>query len=596
MIKSSLSTYKLRINIFIYIIGFLFLVLVIRLTNLQLFHSYTYKRLARKNIIKIITLPQNRGEFVDRKGVLLVSNIPDYSLVIYPYLLIDREKTLVFLERISGISYKEIEKKLKGAKSFYKPVIIKKHLLPDEIARIDENITDLPGISVERKPLRYYKYGEATSHIIGYTGEVTEQELKRERELKEGDIIGKSGLEKQYDKYLRGQPGVMYVEVDARGREVGIFQQIRSVKPKPGARIELTIDVGIQQLADSLLSKYESGSVVAINPQDGSVIALYSKPGFDPNKLVRGISLKALKNMISTESSSFWNRATMSAYAPGSIFKIIVAAIALDYGVIDSNAVMNKPCLGSLRIGNRIFHCWKRHGSLNLHEAIVQSCDVFFYQLGLKVNFKRLLKGMQKLSLFGKTGIDLPEEGRGLFPDENWFMKRFKIKEPTKGMIANLSIGQGEVLLTPLEVCSFFAGLANYGSIATPHLVKDIKNVSGNTIYKYEPKIRKIPLSKKTITFLRNAMLGVVNERKGTGVFAKIRDIKVAGKTGTAENPMGKEHAWFVAFAPFEEPEICVVVMIENAGHGGGVAAPIAKAIIEKALINGQEKKQEQIK
>ncbi len=583
MIKLSSDNHRSRINLLLYFLGIVFVILVIRIFGLQIVQGRFYRKLAEKNIIKIVLLPQNRGEFVDRNGFVLAGNIPDYILEIYPYLIKNREEIIHLLSEISHIPEKEIREKLKNAKSFYRPVVLKRHLTVSEIANIVENITDLPGVSVERKPLRDYRYGTITSHLIGYTGEITESELKERPELKEGDIIGKSGLEKMHDVFLRGSPGIDYIEVDAKGREIGLIKEMKSIEPEPGAEVQLTIDINLQKMADSLFAEYTSGSVVAINPQDGSVLVLYCKPGFDPNILVKGISFEGLRKMVFREGSSFWNRATMSIYPPGSIFKIVVAAIALEDGVIIANTRMNS-CSGSLRIGNRIFNCWKRHGILKTHKAIVQSCDVFFYQVGMKLGFSNLEKGVERLRFFEKTDIDLPEEKCGFFPDKEWYKKKFDISDPTRGMVANLSIGQGEVLVTPLEVCSFFSGIANEGYIMTPHLLKQIQDISGNILYKPEMHRRKIPLSEKTINFLRKAMLGVVNESGGTGVLSRIKDIKVAGKTGTAENPHGEDHAWFVAFAPYDKPEICIVVMVENAGHGGNIAAPIAREIIKKAL------------
>lgn len=583
MIKSKPFTHKLRTKFLLYFLAILFSILIIRIFSLQIIQSRFYIKLAEKNILKIVLLPQNRGEILDRNGLIIAGNTPDYILKIYPYLLKNSEEIVHNLSNISFIPEREILEKLEDAKSFYCPVVLKKHLTVSEVANVVENISDLPGVNVERKPIRDYRFGMSTSHLIGCTGEITEYELENNPDLKEGDIIGKSGIEKMYDSYLRGRPGVEYIEVDAKGREKGIFEHMKTIDPEPGAEIQLTINIDLQQLADSLMADYSVGSVVAINPQTGEVLLLFSKPGFDPNILVKGISFEGLQKMVFMENSSFWNRATMSIYPPGSIFKIIVAAVAFEEGLINRNSRM-RVCNGSLRIGNRIFNCWKRHGSLNTHKAIVQSCDVFFYQVGMKLGFSDFEKGVKKLRVFDKTYIDLPEEKKGFFPDLSWYKKRFNISAPTSGMIANLSIGQGEVLVTPLKTCSFFSGLANYGNVMTPHVVMKIQDVSGNVLYQAETKESKLPLSKKTITFLRKAMLGVVNEKGGTGVWARIENIKVAGKTGTAENPHGEDHAWFVAFAPFEKPEICIVVMVENAGHGGDVAAPIAREIIKRAL------------
>jgi penicillin-binding protein 2 len=583
LIKLSSHSNKFRISFLLLLLTVLFGVLLIRVFSLQIIQSRIYRELAEKNRIKIVFIPQNRGEIKDKNGIVVAGNVPDYILEIYPYLLREREETIKKICEISFLRVSEVKKKIESAKSYYRPIILKKHLSIAEVSNIVENISELPGVHVKRRPIRIYPYGMSSSHLIGYTGEVTEVEIEENEDLKEGDMIGKSGLEREYDRYVRGKVGVEYIEVDAQGREKGIFKQMRSVEPIPGDELHLTIDIRLQLLADSLFSEYTAGSVVALNPQNGDVLALYSKPGFDPNILVKGVSFENLQKLVFTEGSSFWNRATMSIYPPGSVFKIIIALLALEDKVITRNTMM-RTCTGSYRIGNRLFHCWKKHGRLHTHKAIVQSCDIFFYQVGMKLGFDAMERGIRKIFLFEKTGIDIPEENSGFFPTRSWYREKFSMEGPTRGMVANIAIGQGEVLVTPLEVCTFFGGLANNGIIVSPHIVKSIRDVSGNILYRPDTRTRRINVSEETLSFLRNAMYGVVNERKGTGVLSRIEGISVAGKTGTAENPHGEDHAWFVAFAPFDNPEICVVVMVENGGHGGSVAAPIAKRIIERAL------------
>lgn len=583
MIRKSTSKFRERVNLIFGLLIVVFIVLLIRIFGLQIIQKKTYTKLAQENIIKVNRITQNRGEFLDRNGIVIAANVPDYILQIHPYLVKNREYTIELLSELSKIPEKEIIEKLKSSQSYYKPVSIKKHLKFSEISKILENITELPGIDVEKKPFRDYKYGDITSLILGYTGEITESELKIRSELESGDIVGKTGLEKLYDKLIRGKPGIEYIEVDAKGREIGQIEQMKKIEPEAGARVHLTIDIELQILADSLLKEYEFGSVIAVKPKTGEVLVMYSKPGFDPNKLVRGISYDELKDMVVVEGASFWNRAAMSKYAPGSVFKIIIAGIALENNIINENTYL-KPCNGWLRIGNRIFRCWKEHGRVDTYKAIVQSCDVFFYQVGMRLGFGTMEKWIRNLEIMEKTNIDLPEEGEGFFPDKAWYKEKYDLYKPTPGVVANLSIGQGEVLFTPLQLCCFFSGIANGGYTFSPYLVSEIKEVSGNVLYTHKREKKKIKFSQETIEFLKKAMLGVVNDRGGTGVLSRLSQCKVAGKTGTAENPQGEDHAWFVAFAPYEKPEICVVVQIENAGHGGSIAAPIAKEIIKKAL------------
>ncbi len=546
-------------------------------------HHVQYRKLAEKNIVKVVQIAQNRGELVDRNGIVIAGNMPDYDLKVYPYLIKDNEEAISLLSELAPISKGEITEKINRAKNPYSPVILKKHLSYKEVSQIVEWISDLPGINVQRRPLREYLYGSAAAHVIGYTGEATEKELTARDDLEEGDIVGKSGLEKQYDTFLRGTPGYDFIEVDAKGREIGLFKEVRAIKPEPGAEIRLSLNIELQMLADSLLDEYSGGVVVAMNPQDGSVLVLYSKPAFDPNVLVRGISFEGLQDLVYTKNSSFWNRATMSAYPPGSVFKIVMTALAMDRNVVGPETRMRR-CNGSLRIGNRVFNCWKRHGSLPLYGAIVQSCDVFFYQVGMKLGFQAMAEGVKSLKLTERTGIDIPEERKGFFPDRQWYEDHSDVRNPTPGMIANLAIGQGEVLLTPLSVCCFFSAIANNGKFSKPYLVEEIRHISGEVVYRAKSEKRDLPISRSSLDFIRDAMRGVVNERKGTGVLCRLQECVAAGKTGTAENPQGDDHAWFVGFAPFDNPSICIVVLVEHGGHGGSTAAPIAGAILKRAF------------
>ena len=538
---------------------FAFLILSGRSFFLQMVEGEKWTRLSRENCVRPIIIKAPRGIIYDRNGKELVSNRPAYSIIAQD------ESSLIRIEEL-------LDSPITGLKKERNPLTVRD--APFElICKIEERKNEFPGINVSAEPLRKYLLPEILSHPIGYVGEVSRQELGK---YKLGDFIGRMGIEKKYESYLVGKDGVMYMEVDAKGNEIRPLEEARFVPPQPGANLWLTIDVDLQELAYESLNDYERGAIVAVNPKNGEILVYLSKPGFDVNTLSWGAPSAYWENLKNDPRAPLWDRVKNGRYPPGSVFKLVTTIAGLEEGIIKRSSYMELACTGKIKIGNRIYNCWEKHGHLDLVNAIVHSCDVYFYQLGMKIGVDKLATYAKKLGFGERTRIDLSGESEGFIPTKSWYGKRL-----TRGVIANLSIGQGEILATPIQLLNLGLIIANDGVLFRPHVVKSIVLPNGETI---SPTIRRktARINKQTLDIIKEAMFGVVNYVKGTGGLARIIGVKVAGKTGTAENPHGEDHASFLGFAPVEDPEICVVAVIENGGKGGSVAAPIVGKIIKE--------------
>lgn len=544
-----------------------FSAILIRLFQLQFVERTKWLRWSEENRLKLVYIRAPRGRIFDCKGRLVVNNRSSYSLILErdpnPGMVDSlRQKLNIPMRQVdSAITY---------------PFTLSRDIGIEAASYIEEHNHVLPNFSVETRVVRNYPYGPVGSHIFGYIGEISK--LKRGYIL--GDQIGLTGIEKQYESYLKGQNGFECLEVDAKGREIRKLAE-RTQAAVPGSDVYLTIDMGLQSIIESELSQYEVCAAVAINPKDGSILALISKPNFDPNQVFI-TTPEYWRKLIDSSHSPLWNRAISSGYPPGSVFKLIIAALALEKRMVTRNTVMH--CSGGYKFGNRFFKCWDLHGDVNLVEAIIQSCDAYFYQLGERMGVDDIAKGALELGFGSKTGVDLPNEKPGLIPTSKWYDSRFGKGEWSRGVALNLAVGQGEILTTPIQLARFIAAIANGGILYRPFIVKTIVDWNGRHLYESQSKGEKLPLSDRTIRILRQSMLGVVNNDEGTGVLAKSELIQIAGKTGTAENPSGEDHAIFCCFAPFSEPKIALCIIIERGGYGGSVAAPVAKRIIERYL------------
>ncbi len=559
-------------------------ILTLRLFHLQLIRKDYYRGLSERNRIRRDLIIPPRGKVMSSEGKILADSRPSYSLIIYPYYLDSLE--VKGLCKALGIDKKGL---LKRINPNFRTCRIRR--LSFEVAsKIIEQQEEFPSVRLITEPVRFYENDRIFSHLLGYAGEITREELEKfADDYNMGDIVGKKGIELEYESFLRGKKGASIYEIDARGVIVKRFDDSYGKIPKRGFNVHLTVSKDLTLYADSLFSEFESGACVAMNPKNGEILLYYSKPGYKTNKLTEGISNIEWDSLSNDENAPLWDRVIAGEYPPGSIAKIWTTIIGLENNLIKEETRFN-PCDSLFWIGNRCFGCWKRHGSLNLLDAVIQSCDIYFYQVGMSMTLDLIVDNARRLGFSKKCGIDVPGERSGFLPSKEWYDKKYGKRGWARGVLANLAIGQGEILITPLQGATFFSAVANGGWTYEPHVLEKITNSEGNTIK--ELKVRKIslPVSEENLEFVRKAMKSIVNTLKGTAYWSRLEEITVAGKTGTAQNPHGEDHSLFVGFAPFEDPEIVVFTIIENAGHGSTHAAPVTTKLIKRYLKGSGEK------
>jgi penicillin-binding protein 2 len=565
---------QLVFNIFVI---FLFVVLYFGFLKIQVAGSEKYYEISLDNSVRQLTQYPVRGTIRDVNGQILVDDRPSFFVSVIPRQLTN--KTIDTLAQIIIEDPKLIREKIRG-RGTYRPVIIKKDLEYNIIAELEERRLDLPGVLVEVESKRFYPEGVYSPHIFGYVGEVDRDEAEKNSDLEAGELIGKKGLERAYDTSLRGIKGVHFASVDAEGRDLGMINPDRNIEAISGTDLYLTLDYSYQQFAESLMVD-KRGAVVALDPRNGRVIAFVSKPDYDPRLLSGKISEEVWSKLQGDTAHPLYSRGIQSVYPPGSTYKIVAAIAALQEGIITPK--WTAYCPGWFKLGRKTIHCWntKGHGKMNIREAIIRSCNVFFYQLGLKIGIETWAK-YSKMFLFGDpTGIDLPNESRGLVPTYDYYIKKYGPNGWTKGNLANLAIGQGELLTTPLQMAQLAMFIANRGVVHRPHIAHYLYDKNNNERLFFPTETNYIQgISEEVYTLIRESMRQVV--AKGTGWLGSVPGIEVAGKTGTSQNPHGEDHAWFIGFAPYEDPVIAVAVIVENGGGGGAVAAPIASKCMEK--------------
>jgi len=544
-----------------------FILVIVYAIKLQIIEGKKYYRLSEENCIKKKYITAPRGNIFDRNNNKIADTRPGFYVSVIPAIV--DENTLDEISHIFNIDKENIKEKIKIEKNPFMSVKIIHDIGFEQLSIIEEKREELEGVEVGVEPLRNYPYRDLTSHLLGYVGEVTSDELKKSNIYLIGDYIGRMGLEKEYDKILRGAYGIEYVEVDAKGREIGEVFEKRPISVTPGTDLYTTIDLALTESTAIFLKDYQRAGVVCLNPKNGEIFVLYSKPGFDPNVLVHGLNTEEWQKLNSAKNAPMYNRAIMSCYPCGSTFKPFVALAALDARMISKNRYFDS-CRGVYFLNTRAFKCWHIHGRLPLIDAIVHSCDIYFYQLGRFIGIDTIVSRTKKIGFGRLANIDLPQEKSGLLPDRQWFEQRYG-KSWTEGHIFNLSIGQGDLLVTPLQLACAYTLFINNGNIPTPHLIKG-KRIS----------FHKTNITNEAIEIVKQGLLGVVTF--GTGVLARVENIEVCGKTGTAQNPHGEDHSLFVGYAPANDPQILVCVFVENAGHGGSVAAPIAGKIMRTFL------------
>ena len=568
------------------ILIFFIIVLLIRLWDLQIMRGSEMRMLSEQNRIRVKKVVAPRGVIYDRNGKILAETRPSFNIDIIPEDIKDFNQTVDGLAQLMNIERDEIIEKLKAASNMPSsfPVKIKSDVTMDDVAKVEAHRVYLPGVQIQIEPKRYYNYGKTFAHLIGYVSEISDEELKKKeyKNYSPGDFIGRYGLERSYESFLRGIDGEKRVEVDAMGRKI---RTLDIKEPIPGNNLYLNVDLEVQEVIDKALENKRGGSVV-IDTKTGGVIALVSRPAFDPNKFVSGISKEDWQKIALDTRHPLQNRVTQGRYPPGSTFKIVLALKGIEEGLI--NEKTSFLCRGGMPYGGRVFKCWKKggHGGVNIHRAIVESCDVFFYNLGLKLGIDRIHEMANIIGLGRKTGIDLPGEKDGLVPSSQWKQRVYKTPW-YEGETLSVAIGQGAVWLTPIQLVQLASFVANEGVNYRPQIVKKIVSPEGKIIKTFEPELNaSVKLKKDTIRIVKDGMKGVVNEGSGTAYGSRIQHVSMSGKTGTAQSvgEKGKnlgDHAWFIAFAPSEDPSIAISVLVEYGGHGSSSAAPVAKAVTE---------------
>ncbi len=592
-----------RLTILLIFVFSVFAVLVARLVYLQVIEGKEYRRLSEINSIRLQDIDAPRGLIFDRHGKMLVDNRPSFNLHIILKDAKPLDKTIAKLSRVTGESIEDLEAQIEKNKRQgpYTPILLKEDMGRDLLAAIEVNKYDLPGVVVRVSPRRHYLFTRSAAHMIGYVGEISAGELKLKEyaDLKGGDYIGKFGIEKSIETSLRGKRGGRQVEVNANGQVVNV---LNTVAAQAGHNIILTIDHQLQTVAEGLLTD-KSGAVVAMDPNNGEILAMASSPTFDPNWFVVGMTPEQWNGIVSNPFRPLENKAIKAEYPPASTYKIVTALAGLEEGVIDANTTFF--CPGFYKYGNRIYRCWRRggHGEVDVVKAIEQSCDVFFYQVGEALGVDRLAKYAKASGLGRRSGVDLDQESNGLVPTKAWKRKRFGTAWQG-GETISVSIGQGFNLVTPLQMARLMAAVANGGTLFKPSLIKSMQSLQDERVVDTAPTMEgHLPVKPENLALVKKGLWSVVNNRRGTAHASRLKTIEFAGKTGTAQvvgrktvegleedqiKLMHRDHAWFVAYAPAINPRIAIAVIVEHGEHGSTAAAPIAKALIVAYLNIGE--------
>src|SRR5215813_3286217 len=598
-----------RLGVIALLMFLVFSVLASRLWRLQVREGENLRSLSENNRLRLKRTPPLRGVVYDRQGQVLVDNRPSFNVVLVPEDSPDVKATLRALS-----NYLADNTLLKGEllphnprRPSYEGVVLAKDVTWSTLVAVESHQLDIPGVTVEISTKRQYSLDGLAAHLLGYVGEVNSQEMALFPGYRMGDLIGKIGIEKKWEADLRGQGGGQQIEVDATGKRL---QVLGEVEARAGKSLMLTLDRDLQQKVEAAFEGKE-GALVVLDVHTGEVLAMASHPVFDPNLFARGIKTEEWNSLSEDPLHPLNNRAIQGQYPPGSTFKVILAAAALEKGLITPATRFS--CSGGLPFGNHVFHCWKKggHGSLDLQQAIAQSCDVYFYQVGQRLGINAIAEYARRFGLGKPLGIALDHEAGGVIPDPAW--KKEVLNTPWfAGETLSVVIGQGYVTVTPLQMAMVAATIANGGTVYRPHVIKRVVDGESGTEKEYQPEvINKLDLKPETVRLVQAGMRDVVNSPWGTGKKAQLPDILVAGKTGTSQVIAGtrgkgkalprqyRDHAWFIAFAPAEVPEVAVACLLEHVGEGGGAAAaPVVRQVLGDyfALTRGQKQEHAQVR
>lgn len=554
-------------------------VVTIRLIHLQVIQAERLKEISDNNRLRTEFVPALRGRILDRDGNVLADNAPSFCAILDPLIAEYRNSserldiTINALSMLLDLDVNRLRQRVLRER-FSAPlgIRIKCGLSNLEVAGIEERAGRLPGVRIEGRPQRRYPNGDLACHLLGTVGEVTEDEIRERTELeyKVGDFAGRRGVEREYESRLRGRDGRRQTQVDALGRRVGLFGALERIPATPGEDLTLTLDIELQRFVEDTLSAYPRGAVVVIDVESGGVLAMASTPTFDPNAFARGLTRDEWKSIEIDENYPLIDRCTQAAYPPGSTFKLLTAIAALEEGVVSP---ADKPvnCVGYYALGVRRFGCWKEsgHGRLDMVQALAQSCSSYFYHMGRLLGVERLTSWEKRLGFDMPTGIDLPVEKRGFVPGPEWYDEKYGAGGWTQGLALNLAIGQGELLATPLRLATLAMAVGGSGRWRPPHVAEGPPG-----------EWRVWDVSPRAIEVVREGMFQAVQGEHGSGRLAAVGGVAVGAKTGTAQNPHGEDHSIFIGFAPWNAPRVAIAVYLENAGHGGREAAPLAGSVL----------------
>lgn len=588
-----------------------------RAVQLQLVESAKWKRIAVENITRTITLPATRGLIRDRHGEIVAANRPSYEVFITPRLVdLDEDlPRLAELLRLDAESRAALRARIEAVPERRRThqISMVRELDRDQLAALETHANELPGVDVVARPVRTYPFGDLGGHAVGYLNEVNADDLEtlRDHGYRAGDTIGRTGVEQSWESYLRGRRGYEKVLVDVRGRLQGAdvirrtpFRSTRR-EPEPGRNLVLTLDMELMRIIDRAFRGHPSGGAVVVEVKTGEVLALYSKPSYDPNEMTGGMSVERFRELRDDPFRPLIDKTVYESYFPGSTFKPVTALAALGDDLIDPG--FHVDCPGYYEVGNRKFRCNQVHREVDMRPALTRSCNVYFWQLAEKVGLDRLARWAKTLGLGLPTGLGINSEASGFIPTKEWYRRRYG-ERFRLGFTLNASIGQGNVRVTPLQLAMAYAAIANGGTLHSPLLVEEVQAPDGRTLQRFGPRLRRrVAVDPRDARLILDGLHGVVNDPTGSAYEARIRGgVDMAGKTGTAqlgrrqprpgEDParswyLNRDHAWFAGYAPFDDPEIAVVALVEHGGAGGRAAAPIAIQVMQEYL-SGRESRQ----
>lgn len=559
----------------------LFVFLGFSLFNLQIVKGEEYSQIAENNFVRVKSILPIRGEIYDQKYRPIAINKSSFNLYITLSKIRDRRQLIEFLENSLLLKAEETEDVLYRHRFYlYQEILLLQNIAYEKVIELSEKLDRFPSLQFKEESIREYLYD---NHFTGYVAKINQEEQTRLKE--EGysinSIIGKTGLEKFYETKLAGKSGYEVIQVNASGKDLGFLKHNIQKPPSHGHDLILTIDNELQEFISKIFPADLNGSIILMDVPTGGILAYVSNPEFDQNIFTGKISAEVWNEINQDPRKPMLDRIIHGTYPPGSVYKPVMAGLALETNKINLNTKFS-PCEGGIQIGNRFFKCWYEdgHGRLTLLDAMKYSCDVYFYELSLLFSLDEIKNYTESCMLTQRTGVDLIGERIGFFPTREWYVESYGKYVGIIGPKVNISIGQGELLTSPLQICAYYNALGNNGLWVKPHLLhKEIKERGSET---FETDFKKLPLSEENLNIIQTGLYKSVNERYGTGTAASFKNIKVYGKTGSAENHMGETtHAWFSGYAEWESPEISFTVFLENAGHGGSIAAPIAAQIIK---------------